>query len=609
MPGLSSGKRPLEGPSGSAWKGIGTKKRAGVVVPLFSVYSEKSVGIGELDDIRILVDWCAKTGNSILQFLPLNEVGPVFCPYDSISSFALEPAYLSLGLIPGAGKGPAKSALEKMRKDFPAGGKYVDYRIKEAKLVALRAIFAEGADRDDPGFKAFLDENSYWIRDFSLFKALKDEHGGKPWYDWGAPFRDREEETLGMFSAAHREELEFHRWTQWHLFRQFVAVKAYAASKGVLLKGDLPVLVSRDSADVWAHPEYFKLDYAAGAPPDMYCAKGQRWGTPTYDWPGITRDGYTYIRKKLRYAENFYDLLRIDHVVGLLRIWSIPYGDCMENAGLNGFFDPGDENVWEEHGRVILSVMLESTSMLLTAEDLGMIPKACPKLLEELGIPGNDVQRWVKDWQVKHDFLKPSQYRALAVAMLSTHDTTNWAAWWEHEAGTVDEGLFARKCEDRGIDLARARARLFDAKRSGRGRLRWREDISTADILTEALGKRREEAGDFVEMYENTFLEKEKLWRQLKMDGPMRERSDAGLVRRAFGITLSSRAVFNIELIFDWLFLADMFEDDPIGYRVNTPGTVDPKNWSLVLPISLEGLLGHAVTKEVRKMIIESGRG
>src|SRR3989338_2636598 len=143
----------------------------------------------------------------------------------------------------------------------------------------------------------------------------------------------------------------------------------------------------------------------------MYCAKGQRWGMPTYNWEAIAGDGYRYLKEKLKYAENFYDILRLDHVVGLFRIWSTPYDEPAENKGLNGFFDPRDENMWGEHGRRILSVMLNSTDMLLSAEDLGIIPKTCPKTLEELGIPGNDVERWTKDWNVKHDFLGPEDYR------------------------------------------------------------------------------------------------------------------------------------------------------------------------------------------------------
>ena len=201
--------------------------------------------------------------------------------------------------------------------------------------------------------------------------------------------------------------------------------------------GNLPVLSSWDSADVWAHPEFFKLEFAAGAPPDVFSRKGQRWGrpgAPTHNWEKIAGDGYRYLKEKLKYAGEFYDILRIDHVIGLFRIWSIPLQDPLENEGMNGSFDPPDEREWEEHGRKILSVMLNNAKMLLYGEDLGIIPTACPRTMEAMAVPGIDVQRWAKDWNGTQDFLPPEDYRFLAVATLSTHDTTNWNAWWEEES-------------------------------------------------------------------------------------------------------------------------------------------------------------------------------
>jgi 4-alpha-glucanotransferase len=329
---------------------------------------------------------------------------------------------------------------------------------------------------------------------------------------------------------------------------------------------------------------------------------------PTYKWDTIAADGYRYPREKLRYAENFYDILRVDHVVGLFRIWSIPYNDPPENEGLNGIFDPKDEKEWNSHGRTILSMMLEGTKMLLAAEDLGMIPKECPKTLAEFEIPGNDVQRWVKDWSVKHDFLPSKEYRAMSVSMLSTHDTTNWAAWWENEAGTVDEALFIRKCADRKIDYAAVKERLFDPALSRHGRLRWLKAVSSKEKYVEILGKRPEELADFIEMYENTYMEKEKLWKQLGFKGAIREGSDDSLLEAALTVTLESKSVFAINLIFDWLMLAGIFKGDPYAYRVNTPGTISEKNWSLTVPMSLEGLLRHKITSKIREMVASSGR-
>ncbi|MDP2929592.1 MAG: 4-alpha-glucanotransferase [Candidatus Omnitrophota bacterium] len=574
------------------------KRRAGVLVPLFSIYSDDSLGVGDLEDLKLLIDWCAKTGYSIIQLLPMSEVGSTFCPYDSISSFALEPMYMRLKPF-GSGKAPV--AQERSSR--------VDYRMKEEKLRILWDSYTkEKSVASNKEFSLFVEDNSYWIDDYSIFKALKSYHNQAPWYEWNDGYKDRDNYVIEQFKKEHKIELDFYKWIQWILFKQFRDVKKHAELKKVLIKGDLPILVSRDSADVWAHPDFFKLEFAAGAPPDMYCAKGQRWGMPTYNWDYIKADEFIYIKEKLKYAQNFYDILRIDHVVGLFRIWSIPCNEPMENQGLNGFFDPGDENVWGSHGRDLLSVFQENTSIALCAEDLGIIPKVCRDTLADMGIPGNDVQRWMKDWQVSHDFLKPDGYRKLSAAMLSTHDTTNWAAWWENEAGTVDEELFIRKCNERGIDYRTVKERFFCPDRSKHGRLRWREDVASVERYIEILGKRPEELRDFIELYENTYLEKEKLWKGLELKGPMREKCDAKIMRAALDITASSSSIFCIELIFDLLSLADLYKEDPYKCRVNFPGTVSPQNWSLKIPISLEELSNHKINKDLKEILTVSGR-
>jgi 4-alpha-glucanotransferase len=456
--------------SKDSWARIGFKKRAGVLIPLFTVHSKNSFGIGDFGDLLLVIDWAKSTGNTIIQLLPMNEVGSLFCPYDALSSFALEPSYICLQDFPALKKIKFKSKTD---PDL-----HVDYSVKEEKLKLLWDVYLKADLTEASDFEEFQQKNFYWLLDFALFKTLKEHYQGKPWYEWEEKFRDREPRALQEFQQDNIEKITFQMWLQWIIFKQFKSAAKYAAKNNVLLKGDLPVLVSRDSADVWVHPEFFKLDFAAGAPPDMYAAKGQRWGMPTYNWEMICRDGYRYIKEKLKYAQEFYDILRIDHVVGLFRIWSIPYNDALANQGLNGSFDPADEGCWAEHGRKILSVMAQNTKMLLCAEDLGVIPRCCTDTLLEFGIPGNDVQRWVKDWNVEHNFLRPPQYRQLAVAMLSTHDTTNWKAWWQYEAGTVDEDLFRRKCQERGIDFTKISPELFDLDFSFHGRLRWSKEIN-----------------------------------------------------------------------------------------------------------------------------------
>jgi 4-alpha-glucanotransferase len=590
------------------WKRIGLHKRSGVLVPLFSVYAKRSLGIGELEDLKLLIDWCNQTGLSIIQVLPLNNIGATFCPYDSLSSFALEPAHLSLHLFSSFNQKSIQQKLENLKNAFPSGTPYVDYRVKEEKIKLLWQIFNEENSSESLEFKEFCKDHAYWLDDFTLFSTLKEYHQGRAWYEWEDRYKNRDKESLKSFRQEHEKEIIFRMWLQWQLYKQLKGVKNYAKDKTVLIKGDLPILVSRDSADVWSHPEFFKLDFASGAPPDMYAALGQRWGMPPYNWDKIAHDGYRYLKEKLRYAENFYNILRIDHVVGLFRIWSIPYNEPIENQGLHGFFDPADEHKWAKAGTNILSVILDSTDMLLCAEDLGVIPKACTEALEKLCIPGNDVQRWAKDWKIKHDFFSPKDYRILSVAMLSTHDTTNWPAWWENEAGTIDEGLFVKKCHERGINYSHIKDKLFDLSRSKHNRLRWLDNVSSVEILISILGKRKEEVADFIDLYQNSYQEKEKLWRRLGLSGPMRDRADSEILAAALKLTLSSSSVFCIETILDWLSLGDIFKGDPYQYRINTPGTTSSQNWSLVVPIALEDLLKHKVYKEIRELVISSGR-
>ncbi|MDD5506167.1 MAG: 4-alpha-glucanotransferase, partial [Candidatus Omnitrophica bacterium] len=184
----------------------------------------------------------------------------------------------------------------------------------------------------------------------------------------------------------------------------------------------------------------------------------------------------------------------------------------------------------------------------------------------------------------------------------------NWKAWWQYEAGTVDEGLFVRKCKDRQIDFSRVSLELFDSSLSFHGRLRWKKDIDCVDKLSSILGKRKEEIRDFIELYENSYAEKDKLWRLLACPGLVSEAASKELLAKVTQFILNSRAVFCINSIRDLLALADVFKGDPYQYRINVPGTISPKNWSLRLPISLEQLLRHPLNKQIRKMIVSSDR-
>ena len=574
------------GPAARQWAALGARRRAGVCAPLFSLHSSRSVGIGEIPDLGLLIDWCVLTGQSLLQLLPLNDVGYDFAPYSAKSSFALDPMYLSLRDLIGVDTRAFAGAIDGLARLFPRG-KRVNYGVKGAKVSLLWDLFRR-ADKSLPAFERFRAAQRYWLRDDALYKVLKGRFQGRGWEEWDEPFRWRHPAALEQLAKDEADALLFQEWLQWQLFEQFRAVKRHAGARGVFIMGDLPFLVARDSADVWAHPDYFKLDLSSGAPPDLYFAGGQRWGMPPYRWDAMAARDHDYLVEKLRYAENFYHLYRIDHVIGVFRLYTIPLSAPAERGGLDGTFDPPDERQWEDHGTRLLRVMLNATSMLPCGEDLGVVPACSNPTLARLGIPGLDVQRWARDWGTTYDFRDPAQNRKNACAVVSTHDMSNVSAWWEEEAGTVDDYFFRLKCAERRMDADGLRRRLFDAEPAAPGRLRWNPHLRDVPALVRKLERREEDVRDFIDLFLGSHDEKERFWRRLGGAGPAPQKATPAFVRNALESAGRSAAVFSVQLIFDWLSVDRPLPGRPGDYRVNYPGSVGPHNWSVLCPLSLD---------------------
>lgn len=593
----------INAPSGKNWSRIGLNRRAGVAAPLFSIYSKKSIGIGELPDLKLLIDWCKRSGLSIIQLLPMNDVGTNFQPYDAASGFALEPMYLSLAHLKEVHLKKFTSEINRLKKRFPAGEKRVNYRIKAAKLDLLWQIF-QSRPKNSTSFNQFVSQNQNWIEDYACFKVFSEENSEKSWEVWPVALKEKREETVERFRQQHLPRIDFYKWLQWQMYCQFKDARKYAKRKGILIMGDLPFLAARNSADVWSHPNYFKLDLSSGAPPDAYFAKGQRWGMPPCNWEAIAANDYDYVNERLTYAENFYDLLRIDHVTGLFRLRSIPITEPFESGGLHGFFDPPNEEEWEEHGRKLLSIFLKS-KMLACAEDLGTVPECSYKVLAELAIPGIDVQRWTRDLNESTTFKSETNYRKNSIATISTHDMTSFQGWWTSEAGTVYEPLFKRQCESRGIDFNQARQSLFDLENSKYERLRWKEDVTDEHVLAARLNKGEHEIGDLINDYHFSFQEKQKFLRYLEIKN---EGRGGVLIKAALKKVSNSLSIFSVQLLLDWLDLADIFKEDPWEIRFNFPGTVSEKNWSLVMPISLEEMQKLSINKEIKEINKQAGR-
>jgi 4-alpha-glucanotransferase len=599
----------LSSQCGKIWKKVGARRRAGVTTPLFSLFSKKSAGIGEAPDLKLLVDWCKKTGLSIIQLLPLNDVGFDFRPYDAQSSMALDPMYLSLEDLAECDLKPFARDIKALRKTFPAGTGRVDYGVKKAKLELLGRIFTgPAASKKGKKFLSFLKGHKGWLEDYAIFKVLKDEFKMSGWMDWPEDLRTKQPKAVAAFVKKNKNKILFYKWLQWQLAEQFRSVKEYAAKSGVLLMGDMPFLVSRDSADVWAHQEYFRLDLSSGAPPDLYFAQGQRWGMPPYDWKNIEADGFRYLRQKMKCAETLFDLYRIDHFVGMFRLWTISLSEPAEHGGTHGTFDPQDDRLWKEHGQKILDVMLESAKMLPCAEDLGVVPKCSYEILEEYKIPGSDVQRWVRNWGKDYRFKAGDIYRENSMAMLSTHDTSAFCAWWEYEAGTVDEWFFQKKCEERGIPFEHFKEQLFDLHHSRYGRLRWRHEIESVDRLLAILGKSHDEAWHLVDAYKSSYEERKFYWQHVGMTGPVASQASPEFVRKALENVNRTNSIFSLQILQDWLSLGEFKDRDSWDYRINVPGSMGDGNWSVTAPFSLEAMQKLPANKSVRKIVVDSAR-
>lgn len=589
------------------WQKIGTERRAGVCVPLFSVHSRKSAGIGEIPDLKLLIDWCCSAGLSVLQLLPLNDTGFDFSPYNAVSTFALDPMFLRLGDIKDAELRKYRSAISKLKREFPAGSERVDYGIKSSKMELLRKIY-DSAGTGSESFGKFVSGNIHWLKYYALFKVLTSLNGGKEWMNWDIPYKYLSPANLIRLSELHKNEIEFHYWAQWQLYEQFRNVREYARKKGILILGDLPFLVSRNSADVWAYKNYFKLGLSSGAPPDMYFAKGQKWGMPPYDWGHISADNYGYLRARLKYAENFYDMYRIDHFVGLFRVWTMNSADA-ESEDQEGAFDPADESVWDIHGREIIRVMCESSGMLPCAEDLGTVPDCSPPALKDFGITGMNVQRWEKSGNGFGSFLPADEYRENSNAVISTHDSSSFPEWYETEAGTVDAISFSSLCKAKGIgeeSVAILVEKLFEPAGSS-NRLRWRKEVSNVYLLMQAFGKPFDEIADIAGLYLSSFNEKN-IFADYISASSASGKATVSLIKKNLKKIFSSNSIFSIQLLSEYLFTDGKTLRSMKYHRINSPGTISAHNWSSVIPLSLEEILESGVSDTIRQIAQSSGR-
>lgn len=510
-------------------------RATGVAIPVFSLRSEQDFGVGDFEDLKLMADWAAERGMSIIQILPINDTTMTRTrtdsyPYNANSTIALHPLYLRLDKLGTIADEATRIAFERLRHELQQLPD-VDYeRVIEAKEAYARAIFEQEGEKTlkNPDFYRFLDENYYWLIPYAAFSALRDINGTPDFRQWGNDSRYSASRIVSMLNEdTTRHKMQFYFFLQYHLHCQLLEAADYCRAKGVALKGDIPIGISPDSVDAWHFPELFNLDMQAGAPPDDFAREGQNWGFPTYNWERMAPDGYGWWGRRLKKMGDYFDAFRIDHVLGFFRIWEIP---ATEVYGLLGHFSPAlplspadmahdfgfhfdpamarplhttegfasqraaldagrsdllprfadrlfvedpyqagrfhpriagyetemfrnlpeeqrdaycrlhedffyrrHNDLWRKNAERRLPAVVNATSMLPCAEDLGMIPACVPDVLNELQILSLEVQRMPKEYGVALG--RPETYSYQSVATTSTHDMPPLRLWLMQKRG------------------------------------------------------------------------------------------------------------------------------------------------------------------------------
>ena len=477
------------------WSDVTGWRGAGTAIPVFALRTKKDFGVGEFQDLYALVDWAAATGQCFIQLLPINDTTMSHTwqdsyPYNANSSFALHPMFLHL---PGIGISEDEAYCR--QRDALNAQPFVDYEaVNAAKWdyirLAFRKTFPGLSAR--PDYQSFVSENRHWLLPYAAFCVLRDANGTADFHRW-KEYAQYKPKKVAAFVAAHQEECDLHCFVQYHLHRQLRGVREYAHSKGVFLKGDLPIGVSRTSADAWVSPHLFNLDSQAGAPPDYFSRDGQNWDFPTYNWDEMAKDGYAWWKARLGRMSQYFDAFRIDHILGFFRIWEIP---VPFKSGLEGHFNPAlpyslqelkdrglafpnalqqlfledprrkgwwhprigakqsqayrdlyghslhefdalyddffyrrHNEFWRGKATERLSALLGATPMLSCGEDLGMIAPCVPEVMARLNILSLEMPRMPKT--PGEEYADPASFPYFSVCTTSSHDMSPLRMWWE----------------------------------------------------------------------------------------------------------------------------------------------------------------------------------
>ena len=388
---------------------------AGILLPVSSLPSP--YGIGALGKAAFaFIDFLKEAGQKYWQVLPVGPTSFGDSPYQSFSAFAGNPYFIDLDTLREEG------LLEQAEIDAFDWGDApddVDYaKLYQSRFQVLRSAFQRSGHRDTQEYRAFCEAQALWLEDYALYMALKDSFEGHEWLRWPEKIRLRDAEEVEIWSGLLEEERDFWKFCQYKFFEQWDRVRAYAKQNGVQIIGDIPIYVALDSADVWVHGELFQLDEqrrttcVAGVPPDAFSETGQLWGNPLYDWEEMERTDFAWWKARMAHSARLYDVIRIDHFIGTVRYYAIPYGATTAAVG-----------EWRQGPGMKLVKAMDSAvgKSKIIAEDLGALVPEVRKVLKQAGYPGMKVMQFGFDSDAQNEHL-PHNYSQNLAIYGGTHD-------------------------------------------------------------------------------------------------------------------------------------------------------------------------------------------
>jgi len=391
------------------------ERGAGVLLPVSSLPSD--YGIGTLGEEAFhFIDFLNSAGQKYWQVLPVGPTSFGDSPYQSFSAFAGNPYFIDPGILISEGLLTEEEVNTYDWGDDPANidyAKLFHYRFKILHIASLRSTHSNTKE-----YRMFCDENIYWLDDYCLFMALKFKFDNQSWLLWPKELRFHEQNAVEDYSYELKDEIEFWKFCQFEFFEQWRKVKEYANKNGIKIIGDIPIYAALDSADVWTHSSQFQLDaerrpvLVSGVPPDVFSKDGQLWGNPLYDWNVMERDGFDWWKKRMACSAKIYDVIRIDHFIGVVRYYAIPAED---STAVNGSWKTGP-------GLKLMNAIDSAIGRSqLVAEDLGVVVPEVRNLLKKTGYPGMKVLQFAFDGNPKNEFL-PHNYTQNMVVYSGTHD-------------------------------------------------------------------------------------------------------------------------------------------------------------------------------------------